>query len=104
MYISYIKEEKEKPEKQRKLENEENKNICMNYMNIKEILETYFFAHLRDKNISYIEHLKMSLNFSLDFILGSGKAIIHAFIPGLYSTSTSDTIERISEFLHIKAE
>jgi len=77
----------------------------MNYMNIQEFFETYFVSHLREKNISYPEHMMMSLRFSLDFILGSGKAIIHAIIPGLYTTSTTDTVEKLTNIIqHFKTE
>ena len=43
--------------------------------------------------------MKVSLDFSLQFIIGSLKALIHAFIPSLFITSTSDLVKDIDDKL-----
>ena len=50
------------------------------------------FDHPQSVCMSYLEHLKLSLKFSMIFLKGSILAFIHAFFPDLYITSTSDIV------------
>ncbi len=48
------------------------------------------FHHPRDVCMTYMTHMKLSLYFSYRLFVGSMKAFVHAFIPDVYITSTSD--------------
>ena len=73
-------------------------------MFILNFIEEYFLTHLRENNIGYFEHLQRSFSISSDFIFGSGKAIIHAIIPGLFRTSSTDIIDKWHPIMHSKCE
>ena len=52
-----------------------------------------FFKHPSNVCMTYIEHMKFSLSLSKDFFIGFLKAIVHAFYPDIYITSTSDIVD-----------
>ena len=54
------------------------------------------FAHPDEVCMSYTQHCKLSLKLCLLMLLGCIKAFIHAFIPDLFITSTSDINKKIS--------
>ena len=54
-----------------------------------------FFDHPSSVCMSYIEHLKFSLNLATLFSEGAMKAIIHSFLPNYYITSSSDISKKI---------
>ena len=58
------------------------------------------FAHPDEVCMSYTQHCKLSLKLSLLMLLGCIKAFIHAFIPDLFITSTSDINKKISIILN----
>jgi len=67
-----------------------------------EIINNYLnnlFSHPKQVCMTYIEHLKLSLNFSLLMFTGSIKAVIHAFLPDYYITSTSDINNKITKMI-----
>lgn len=49
--------------------------------------------------MTYYEHFKHSMKFSYMFMLASFKACIHAIIPDVYITSTTNTIKEIAEII-----
>ena len=53
------------------------------------------FNHLRQVNMTYIQHLKTSFSYSYTFFNGSIKAFIHGIFPNTYETSTSDLIKKL---------
>lgn len=55
------------------------------------------FKHPNNVCMSYIEHMKFSLVLSGKFAKASAGAFIHAIIPDLLITHSSDTIKKISE-------
>jgi hypothetical protein len=57
------------------------------------------FAHPDNVCMSYTQHCKLSIKLALLMLLGSIKAFIHAFIPDLCITSTSDINKQISIIL-----
>lgn len=57
------------------------------------------FTHPNDNCMSYFEHLGLSLSFSRKLLVSSWKAVVHAFIPSLYITSTSQTVLEIQDQL-----
>ena len=54
-----------------------------------------YFKHPNKNCMSYFKHCKLSLYFSGRMFIGSLQAIIHAFIPKLYKTSTSSITTNI---------
>lgn len=50
------------------------------------------FEHPTNVCMSYLQHMKLSLELSSIFFIGSLKAIVHAFIPDIYITSSTDTV------------
>ena len=57
--------------------------------------------HPKNVCLTYCEHLVLSLEFSIRFYIASIKAIIHAFLPFMFITSTSDTIKIIDKKLKV---
>ena len=53
--------------------------------------------HLQEENISYIDHWKVSMGYSLQFAVASIKAIVHAFYPDLFKTSSSDLVSQLNK-------
>ena len=51
--------------------------------------------------MTYRKHLTLSLKYSKLLFIASIKAIIHAFLPNLFITSTSNTIIKINELIKI---
>lgn len=47
--------------------------------------------------MTYLEHMKLSLELSSIFFIGSLKAFVHAFIPDIYVTSSTDTFRFANE-------
>jgi hypothetical protein len=48
------------------------------------------FTHPKEVCMTYLTHMKLSLYFSYTLFVGSVKSFVHAFIPDVYITSTSD--------------
>lgn len=57
------------------------------------------FAHPDNVCMSYTQHCKLSLKLCFLMLIGAIKAFIHAFIPDLFITSTSDIHKQISIIL-----
>jgi hypothetical protein len=54
------------------------------------------FNHLKNKNISYAEHLTISSDIAFKLSVGSLKAMIHAIYPDVYCTSTTDLSKELT--------
>ena len=59
----------------------------------------FFIDHPTKNCMTYFEHLLFSLNFSKLMVIGSVQALIHAFIPEYYKTSTTDITNKIQTLL-----
>ena len=57
-----------------------------------------YFQHPQSVCMSYFAHCMFSLKLARYFALGSMKALIHAFMPTVFTTSSTDLI------LAVKAE
>ena len=53
--------------------------------------------HLKDVNMTYSEHLLRASKFSLLFIKGSFKSLIHGIFPGVYQTAATKTIDELEK-------
>lgn len=58
-----------------------------------------YFSHPNSVCMNYYKHLKVSLNYSRIFFIATIKSLVHAFIPNLFITSTTNTINKISNLL-----
>ena len=58
-----------------------------------------YFDHLKDKKISYIEHLVFSTNIAYMLGVGSLKAFAHSIYPDIYVTSSTELTEELSDKL-----
>jgi hypothetical protein len=56
-------------------------------------------THLEEMKMGYFEHMLVSLHYALILLLSFFKALIHAFIPDVYVTSTSECIIEINKEL-----
>ena len=57
------------------------------------------FSHPQNVCMTYFQHMKLSLHFSYLFVYAGFAAVIHAFIPNICITHTSDTIKQIDSIL-----
>ena len=60
--------------------------------------------HLDDVNMTYTEHMKFSLDLSKIFLLASVKAVIHAFIPDVLITSSTDYIKVLKDKMNHRSK
>ena len=58
-----------------------------------------WWSHPSQVCMTYFQHCLFSLEMSYYFGVGSVKAIIHAFLPDYYITSTTDTVNYIQHRL-----
>ena len=59
------------------------------------------FRHPKNVCMTYFEHARLSLYFSYVFSKGALLAIVHAIIPDIALTSTSDTVKEVSAILAV---
>ena len=57
------------------------------------------FRHPNNVCMTYFEHFKLSMGFSYKFIIAAVQASIHAVIPDLYISSTTDTVNDIQSII-----
>ena len=57
------------------------------------------FKHPSNVCMTYSEHFKLSMRFSYKFAVASFQAFVHAVIPDLYISSTTDTINDIQSII-----
>ncbi len=55
------------------------------------------FNHPQNVCMTYLEHMKLSLQLSSLFFVGSVKALVHAFVPDVFITSSTDTVRIANE-------
>lgn len=51
-----------------------------------------FTAHPREHNITYMQHMMISLNLGVSFFVASIQAVIHAVFPFIFESSSSETL------------
>ena len=68
---------------------------------IKLIMQDLFLEHPKNVCLSYFQHFKLSMGFSLKFGIGSLKAFAHAIFPFMFIKSTSDIINDIENQLKV---
>jgi hypothetical protein len=61
-----------------------------------------FFKHPEEVGMTYTEHFKHSMYFSLILADSSIKAFIHAIMPIFFETSTTDVNKKLTTLLKSK--
>ena len=61
-------------------------------------------THLQDVNMTYFEHMKFSASLSTLFAEGAIKALIHAFLPETFITSSTDISKQLREKLQHRSK
>lgn len=57
------------------------------------------FKHPTEVCMTYFEHFKLSMGFSYKFTIAAFQAFIHAIIPDIFITSTTDTVNNIQSII-----
>lgn len=57
------------------------------------------FKHLTNVCMTYSKHFSFSMNLSKIYLKSSYKAFIHAILPNIYITSSSDTQKEVDLLL-----
>ncbi len=71
-----------------------------NLVSIHPSLFSYMFTdHPKKVCMTYLEHMYLSFFFFKCFFVGAWKAVIHGVFPGLYITSTTDTVNKVNNEL-----
>jgi hypothetical protein len=55
--------------------------------------------HLEQANESYFEHMIIALKISFELLIGSLIAFIHALLPSVFTSSTSNKIKKLYSFI-----
>ena len=55
-----------------------------------------FLEHPRQLGQSYLEHMTQALSVGGKLLLGGLACLLHAFIPGLFTTTASDIVREIN--------
>jgi len=63
------------------------------------LLDTLFFKHPKENKMSYMQHFVGSFYMGTYLFICSCKAIIHAFIPYFFETSTTDCVKSLDNYL-----
>ena len=58
--------------------------------------------HLEQANENYFEHMGFALKISLQLLIGSVMAFIHALLPFTFTTNTSRKIKELYSFIENK--
>jgi hypothetical protein len=65
------------------------------------ILYDYFLKHPHENKLTYFQHLLFSTNLGFYFMGHSFKAFVHAFLPFLFETSSSDAVKELDHLFKI---
>ena len=60
--------------------------------------------HLKEAKETYFEHMKNAFKISFGMISGGLKGIVHALVPGVFTTSASDKIKKLYKFIEDRGE
>ncbi|MDD4930691.1 MAG: DUF6356 family protein [Candidatus Colwellbacteria bacterium] len=63
-------------------------------------INSRFFSHLTENNISYFDHMKRAFSISTRMIICSVKTTIHGILPYFWPTAATDTVSVLYKELH----
>jgi len=55
--------------------------------------------HLKEAKETYFEHMKNAFKISFAMIGGGFKGVVHALVPGLFTTAASDKIKNLHTYI-----
>jgi Family of unknown function (DUF6356) len=58
-------------------------------------LKQFFTEHPESVGESYLEHMNVALSFAVPLLAAGLAALIHAFLPFLFLTTTSRTVKQL---------
>ena len=58
-------------------------------------MQTGMYEHLKEKNISYWNHLKQAWYISYRMIIGGVAGFIHGVYPGVFNTTATDAAREV---------
>jgi len=61
------------------------------------ILIKKWYKHLKDNNMTYLEHMVFALSHGLLCLLGGFYLIVHGILPCFFQSAGSDLVNRLSE-------
>ena len=70
-------------------------------MQIFKFIRMKLMKHPIENCMSYSEHAKLSLQLGQIFLQASAKAMVHALIPSLYVTSSSEALAEANDLLNM---
>lgn len=56
------------------------------------LFDTLLWSHPRNVCMSYWQHFNLSMHFAVRFFIAGICALLHAMVPCMFETHTSDTI------------
>ena len=62
-------------------------------------IKDFFYSHPKSVCLTYFSHFNLSMTLSVKFAMASFKALIHAFIPSLFISSSTNCVTDINELL-----
>ena len=63
-------------------------------------VQRLFTAHPADVDETYFEHLRAASSFAGGLAICTFCCLVHALVPGLFTTSASARVERMHERMH----
>lgn len=75
----------------------EQNNVFEMYYIENEKMILWLLEHPRSVCLNYNEHFLFSMNLARQFFIASFKAVVHAFVPCWYITSSSDMVRNVQE-------
>jgi hypothetical protein len=67
-------------------------------------VKSFFTKHPEDNDLTYTEHFKRSIKFSLKMFYGSAALFIHAFFPFMFEKTGSRIIIELDDEMIIKSD
>ena len=55
--------------------------------------------HLKDKNLTYFQHLRVAWILAFQLLLLSLTSLVHGMLPFIFSSSTSNGLKKLNEEL-----
>ena len=62
-------------------------------------VKEFFTKHPNSVCLTYYTHFKLSMTLSVKFAIASFKALIHAFLPPIFISSSTHVVSEINEIL-----
>lgn len=71
---------------------------------ITDLLNNFFTRHPREQGLTYWQHLRRSLVFSMEMSKGALALLIHGLMPHFFQTTGTQTVKKLYEKYCVKTE